>query len=142
MMRTRSRQRPAARSRFADTSQKPPSAASESVIRRIALTATRPARRRSRSASPTRKPNIARSALVLHAPAGLERERPPAQRRGDPRLVGREDHGRAARPDVPEHLEDLRGHRVVEAPGRSEEHTSELQSQSNLVCRLLLEKKK
>src|SRR5688572_21116022 len=26
--------------------------------------------------------------------------------------------------------------------GRSEEHTSELQSQSNLVCRLLLEKKK
>src|SRR2546427_8355311 len=28
------------------------------------------------------------------------------------------------------------------APCRSEEHTSELQSQSNLVCRLLLEKKK
>src|SRR2546430_9908799 len=27
-------------------------------------------------------------------------------------------------------------------PLRSEEHTSELQSQSNLVCRLLLEKKK
>src|SRR5256886_7309317 len=27
-------------------------------------------------------------------------------------------------------------------PQRSEEHTSELQSQSNLVCRLLLEKKK
>src|SRR2546430_11459021 len=27
-------------------------------------------------------------------------------------------------------------------PKRSEEHTSELQSQSNLVCRLLLEKKK
>src|SRR2546427_8695160 len=33
---------------------------------------------------------------------------------------------------------------VVGAPDeeRSEEHTSELQSQSNLVCRLLLEKKK
>src|SRR3989475_8712572 len=31
-----------------------------------------------------------------------------------------------------------RGQRLV----RSEEHTSELQSQSNLVCRLLLEKKK
>src|SRR2546430_13164745 len=29
-----------------------------------------------------------------------------------------------------------------EAEERSEEHTSELQSQSNLVCRLLLEKKK
>src|SRR2546430_10152439 len=31
---------------------------------------------------------------------------------------------------------------VREMPARSEEHTSELQSQSNLVCRLLLEKKK
>src|SRR2546427_8061133 len=30
----------------------------------------------------------------------------------------------------------------VERVKRSEEHTSELQSQSNLVCRLLLEKKK
>src|SRR5690606_42127776 len=32
------------------------------------------------------------------------------------------------------------GHIVFE--GRSEEHTSELQSRENLVCRLLLEKKK
>src|SRR2546430_4392560 len=32
--------------------------------------------------------------------------------------------------------------RVPVAEPRSEEHTSELQSQSNLVCRLLLEKKK
>src|SRR2546427_2234513 len=31
---------------------------------------------------------------------------------------------------------------VVRVKVRSEEHTSELQSQSNLVCRLLLEKKK
>src|SRR5438270_8019928 len=31
---------------------------------------------------------------------------------------------------------------VFGGDGRSEEHTSELQSQSNLVCRLLLEKKK
>src|SRR2546430_13698472 len=30
----------------------------------------------------------------------------------------------------------------LQARARSEEHTSELQSQSNLVCRLLLEKKK
>src|SRR5690606_42009154 len=30
----------------------------------------------------------------------------------------------------------------VERPARSEEHTSELQSRENLVCRLLLEKKK
>src|SRR2546430_10354563 len=32
--------------------------------------------------------------------------------------------------------------RRVDGFQRSEEHTSELQSQSNLVCRLLLEKKK
>src|SRR2546427_6112092 len=32
--------------------------------------------------------------------------------------------------------------RLDESDLRSEEHTSELQSQSNLVCRLLLEKKK
>src|SRR5438270_2151915 len=31
---------------------------------------------------------------------------------------------------------------IVSLVVRSEEHTSELQSQSNLVCRLLLEKKK
>src|SRR2546430_4699871 len=31
---------------------------------------------------------------------------------------------------------------AAKVSGRSEEHTSELQSQSNLVCRLLLEKKK
>src|SRR2546430_13155638 len=36
------------------------------------------------------------------------------------------------------------GHSSTDSPpsNRSEEHTSELQSQSNLVCRLLLEKKK
>src|SRR2546430_4495433 len=41
---------------------------------------------------------------------------------------------------LPEHGQD-RQHTAAD-PGRSEEHTSELQSQSNLVCRLLLEKKK
>src|SRR2546430_9090952 len=39
-----------------------------------------------------------------------------------------------------DHLAHDFGSRMPEA--RSEEHTSELQSQSNLVCRLLLEKKK
>src|SRR5688572_31324856 len=48
-------------------------------------------------------------------------------------------------------LDAFPGNRAVQQPniatrspylGRSEEHTSELQSQSNLVCRLLLEKKK
>src|SRR5256886_12039431 len=33
-------------------------------------------------------------------------------------------------------------HYPCQKPPRSEEHTSELQSQSHLVCRLLLEKKK
>src|SRR2546428_6869106 len=33
-------------------------------------------------------------------------------------------------------------HRDLPSCGRSEEHTSELQSRSDLVCRLLLEKKK
>src|SRR5256886_5949445 len=37
---------------------------------------------------------------------------------------------------------DLEAHRRGTGLPRSEEHTSELQSQSNLVCRLLLEKKK
>src|SRR5258708_29097946 len=41
----------------------------------------------------------------------------------------------------PEHADsDAAGHRA--SPGRSEEHTSELQSPDHLVCRLLLEKKK
>src|SRR2546427_4065905 len=35
-----------------------------------------------------------------------------------------------------------RGRSDLDLDLRSEEHTSELQSQSNLVCRLLLEKKK
>src|SRR2546430_10934641 len=63
---------------------------------------------------------------------------------------------RSARGDLPGGELDVRGgghpdcggpavgRRTVAAryAGRSEEHTSELQSQSNLVCRLLLEKKK
>src|SRR2546427_3664701 len=45
--------------------------------------------------------------------------------------------------EVPTLLARLeRGELVESYEARSEEHTSELQSQSNLVCRLLLEKKK
>src|SRR2546430_7039106 len=41
------------------------------------------------------------------------------------------------------HRRDVPHRGRLGGPGdRSEEHTSELQSQSNLVCRLLLEKKK
>src|SRR2546427_8052905 len=43
--------------------------------------------------------------------------------------------------EVPGLLVRLQVSSQVASP-RSEEHTSELQSQSNLVCRLLLEKKK
>src|SRR2546427_5164750 len=50
-------------------------------------------------------------------------------------------HGRSSRRHAPWPEHHPLAHRSVE-PLRSEEHTSELQSQSNLVCRLLLEKKK
>src|SRR5207302_10577359 len=40
------------------------------------------------------------------------------------------------------HLTGLTGHSQIDGQMRSEEHTSELQSRENLVCRLLLEKKK
>src|SRR5688572_32663534 len=67
-----------------------------------------------RSASP-RRPG--RGATPPRCPRGSDRVTPPA--------------AAAAPPRTP-----------VPPAGRSEEHTSELQSQSNLVCRLLLEKKK
>src|SRR5947207_7903694 len=50
------------------------------------------------------------------------------------RLHGKRGHGRGAAA----HAGSLRSAAAV----RSEEHTSELQSHSDLVCRLLLEKKK
>src|SRR3712207_7280436 len=53
------------------------------------------------------------------------------------RALGRHDgaHGRACGHEVLGQLDDMR------MVGRSEEHTSELQSRQYLVCRLLLEKK-
>src|SRR2546426_5363557 len=42
----------------------------------------------------------------------------------------------------PEAIRQGSDHQPVHGRGRSEEHTSELQSPCNLVCRLLLEKKK
>src|SRR2546422_1440794 len=60
--------------------------------------------------------------------------------RGDPR------HRRAGRgvgaPLRAGAVGDRQGRRPGHAGGRSEEHTSELQSRLHLVCRLLLEKKK
>src|SRR5437016_7217714 len=43
---------------------------------------------------------------------------------------------------VKRHPGNSRFHRFGDSAPRSEEHTSELQSLTNLVCRLLLEKKK
>src|SRR5690606_41947127 len=57
-------------------------------------------------------------------------------------------HDRSTRPDQAVRAQDGGGRRVVHRASRdrhrvrSEEHTSELQSRENLVCRLLLEKKK
>src|SRR5206468_12396766 len=45
-------------------------------------------------------------------------------------------------PDLPVNLRPDRPGQFGPRPTRSEEHTSELQSRSDLVCRLLLEKKK
>src|SRR5205814_9431904 len=44
-------------------------------------------------------------------------------------------------PPPPGSASSLGGGRIARAAGRSEEHTSELQSLRHLVCRLLLEKK-
>src|SRR5205085_10450838 len=55
-------------------------------------------------------------------------------------LGAREAGGRRTRRDDPRRR--VRRERPSRHRVRSEEHTSELQSQSNLVCRLLLEKKK
>src|SRR2546426_2141655 len=89
---------------------------------------------------------------------GLHRQRPPNRsplpakqgnrRRADrPRLmpVRRRRRRQPTPGDLPRETQAVEPQRVVFAePGRkrSEEHTSELQSPCNLVCRLLLEKKK
>src|SRR5688500_19979298 len=67
----------------------------------------------------------------------LFRSRPRAggQRPGQRGLDGGLERRRPRQPDL-RRRHDLRVHR------RSEEHTSELQSPCNLVCRLLLEKKR
>src|SRR3712207_7993221 len=66
---------------------------------------------------------------------GRRREQPDQREHPGERVAEQEQQ------DDPEH--DLAGARVDEVEaGRSEEHTSELQSRQYLVCRLLLEKKK
>src|SRR2546430_5834888 len=66
-------------------------------------------------------------------------------------IVSRSDRGRTDAPELrrpekhdagPGGSASAMNSRLYRSTRRSEEHTSELQSQSNLVCRLLLEKKK
>src|SRR5688572_31870069 len=64
----------------------------------------------------------------VHAAGECRRKRAPQHEDLEAALAVAHEHHRRGRTD---------GH-----GGRSEEHTSELQSQSNLVCRLLLEKRK
>src|SRR3712207_7466056 len=64
---------------------------------------------------------------------------PPVQRRDYVAPTGLHDSEGWAADDV--HPSQVLEH-IDLAPGRSEEHTSELQSRQYLVCRLLLEKKK
>src|SRR2546430_12110810 len=76
---------------------------------------------------PTLFRSLAGSRPVEHNQLDRDGEPRKAEQESKTRLTRRTRHG----PDRPRDI----GYR------RSEEHTSELQSQSNLVCRLLLEKK-
>src|SRR3989475_4008620 len=81
---------------------------------------------------------------TLFRSRGARRQRPPARHAGAPvrgitlcRRVGKFPPTVAKTP-----IWVIRDALSWKFADRSEEHTSELQSQSNLVCRLLLEKKK
>src|SRR5690606_42078237 len=83
--------------------------------------------------------------LSLHDALPISRpDRQPRPRRSAQRLpvrrAARGQGGAGAARAV--HADAVHGGGVGCAHARSEEHTSELQSRENLVCRLLLEKKK
>src|SRR5205085_8839502 len=78
-------------------------------------------------------------ALPISLPALAGRD-PRDRQRGGGRRSPQRDRPDRRRPA--QSAADRRGRGDHRVRPRSEEHTSELQSQSNLVCRLLLEKKK
>src|SRR5205085_5207252 len=80
------------------------------------------------------------AAACAHGRAAARAQR----RRGDRRRPAPRRWRRGAPPARPRPRRGRWARRPLHGggQGRSEEHTSELQSQSNLVCRLLLEKKK
>src|SRR3712207_8543997 len=75
--------------------------------------------------------------LSLHDALPIWRTMPPGRYQPLRRWRGARRGGEPVRGHAPGRA---RGH--AWSPGRSEEHTSELQSRQYLVCRLLLEKKK
>src|SRR5690606_41423114 len=94
---------------------------------------------------------LLRGALLRGAPRPPLLPYPPLFRSGDEGLRFYVDdvvrHVREGRTvegilDVIARLEPVLVEKAPVRPGRSEGHTSELQSRENLVCRLLLEKKK
>src|SRR2546427_6214985 len=82
--------------------------------------------------------HAARDAMERDAALRLELEDPQVHAR--PAVGGRDQRARLT--GVGARHVGARDARLDAGIDRSEEHTSELQSQSNLVCRLLLEKKK
>src|SRR2546426_4400994 len=90
-------------------------------------------------------PGQRRSALTdLHLPSMF---RAPQEATGAAHQVREEGHASGTRPPRAQPGATLRATHGAQARARrhyrrSEEHTSELQSPCNLVCRLLLEKKK
>src|SRR3712207_7069103 len=67
-----------------------------------------------------------------------------ASPRATPKAFGfvSDEKRRGYKSKSPARVRGRRGPRLLFGAGRSEEHTSELQSRQYLVCRLLLEKKK
>src|SRR5688572_31054088 len=81
-----------------------------------------------------------RTKVLRYRPACATRRAglPRRSAEGDRSLTRRSAEGARPEPAAPKRRRRVGGQKKT----RSEEHTSELQSQSNLVCRLLLEKKK
>src|SRR2546426_5768535 len=104
---------------------------------------------RERSEAPARAPAASPESYAATGPDVISA--PPSQAHQRVELLAREHARVPARfPTPPKHqqrgdrpdAESLGRHRGAVGVERSEEHTSELQSPCNLVCRLLLEKKK
>src|SRR5690606_41491636 len=91
--------------------------------------------------SPTLFPytTLFRSVRIHDLGAGFTEHHDREKHRG---LAARHDHHILAIHLYAAVLENVLGYRFAQFRQRSEEHTSELQSRENLVCRLLLDKKK